>query len=135
MDKGKHILVIDDSPNIIRIVVDGLQKVGFSKITTANDAVQAYGRLKSFSSTPNPVDFILCDLNMPGPSGLDFLKQLRAEAEFVKMPFVMVTTESEKAAIVEAAAAGVSGYVVKPFHFPTLIDRMEKAWLKHQAQG
>jgi two-component system chemotaxis response regulator CheY len=131
VDKDKHILVVDDSPNIRRILVDGLQKLGFVRISTADDAVQGFAKLRSFFGTPTPVAFILSDLNMPGPSGLDFLKQIRTEPDFNKLPFVMVTTESEKAAIVEAAAAGVSGYVVKPFHFPTLMDRMTKAWLKH----
>ena len=96
--KETHILVVDDSLNIRRIVVDSLQRLGFSKITTAEDAVEALGKLKFFSKTPQVVGLVLSDLNMPGPSGLDFLKQMRQEKDLQEIPFVLVTTESEKAA-------------------------------------
>ena len=126
-----HVLVVDDSLNIRRIVVDSLQRLGFSKITTAEDANEALGKLKFFAKTPHAVGLVLSDLNMPGPSGLDFLKTIRTEPEFVGLPFILVTTESEKGAVIEAAAAGVSGYVVKPFNLETLTVKIKGAWKKH----
>ncbi len=129
--KETHVLVVDDSLNIRRIVVDSLQRLGFSKITTAEDAVEALGKLKFFSKTPHAIGLVLSDLNMPGPSGLEFLKQIRAEQEFLILPFLLVTTESEKGAVIEAAAAGVSGYVVKPFNLETLTKKIKDAWKKH----
>jgi len=129
--KETHILVVDDSLNIRRIVVDSLQRLGFSKITTAEDAVEALGKLKFFSKTPHAIGLVLSDLNMPGPSGLDFLKQVRQEKDFETLPFVLVTTESEKGAVIEAAGAGVSGYVVKPFNLETLTKKIKDAWKKH----
>jgi two-component system chemotaxis response regulator CheY len=129
--KETHVLVVDDSLNIRRIVVDSLQRLGFSKITTAEDAVEALGKLKFFSKTPHAIGLVLSDLNMPGPSGLDFLKQVRSESEFVTLPFLLVTTESEKGAVIEAAGAGVSGYVVKPFNLETLTKKITDAWKKH----
>ena len=130
-----HVLVVDDSLNIRRIVVDSLQRLGFSKITTAEDAFEAQGKLKFFSVSGNPVGLVLSDLNMPGPSGLDFLKQCRADEAFVKLPFLLVTTESEKGAVIEAAAAGVSGYVVKPFNLETLTKKIKDAYKKHYPNG
>ena len=129
--KETHVLVVDDSLNIRRIVVDSLQRLGFSKITTAEDAVEALGKLKFFATSPHAIGLVLSDLNMPGPSGLDFLKQIRNESEFVTLPFLLVTTESEKGAVIEAAAAGVSGYVVKPFNLETLTKKIEAAYKKH----
>jgi two-component system, chemotaxis family, chemotaxis protein CheY len=129
--KETHILVVDDSLNIRRIVVDSLQRLGFTKITTAEDAVEALGKLKFFSKTPHAIGLVLSDLNMPGPSGLDFLKQVRSEKDFETLPFVLVTTESEKGAVIEAAGAGVSGYVVKPFNLETLTKKIKDAWRKH----
>ncbi len=129
--KETHVLVVDDSLNIRRIVVDSLQRLGFSKITTAEDAVEALGKLKFFAKTPHAIGLVLSDLNMPGPSGLDFLRQVRAEKEFEQLPFVLVTTESEKGAVIEAAGAGVSGYVVKPFNLETLTKKINDAWKKH----
>lgn len=129
--KETHVLVVDDSLNIRRIVVDSLQRLGFSKITTAEDAVEALGKLKFFVKTPHAIGLVLSDLNMPGPSGLEFLKQIRAEKEFLTLPFLLVTTESEKGAVIEAAGAGVSGYVVKPFNLETLTKKIKDAWRKH----
>jgi two-component system, chemotaxis family, chemotaxis protein CheY len=129
--KETHILAVDDSLNIRRMVVSSLQRLGFSKITTAEDAVEAMGKLKFFVKTGNAVGLVLSDLNMPGPSGLDFLKQVRAEADFAQLPFILVTTESEKGPVIEAAVSGVSGYIVKPFNIETLGMRIRDAWNKH----
>lgn len=133
--KETHVLVVDDSLNIRRIVVDSLQRLGFSKITTAEDAVEALGKLKFFVKTPHAIGLVLSDLNMPGPSGLDFLKQVRGEKEFLTLPFLLVTTESEKGAVIEAAGAGVSGYVVKPFNLETLTKKIKDAWKKHNPEA
>lgn len=129
--KETHILVVDDSLNIRRIVVDSLQRLGFHKISTAEEAQGAMGKLVFFSKSEKPVGLVLSDLNMPGQSGLDFLKILRADNNFVDLPFLLVTTESEKGSVIEAAMAGVSGYVVKPFNLETLAKRIKDAWIKH----
>lgn len=129
--KETHILVVDDSLNIRRLIVDSLQKLGFIKISTAEDSTEAYGKLTFFLTTPTPVKLVLSDLNMPGPSGLEFLKQVRASTEFSAMPFILITTESEKGAVIEAAVNGVSGYIVKPFNLDTLTKRLGEAHRKH----
>lgn len=129
--KDTHILAVDDSLNIRRMLVSSLQRLGFTKITTAEDAVEAIGKLKFFAKTPNAVGLVLSDLNMPGPSGLDFLKQVRGDATFAQLPFVLVTTESEKGPVIEAAMSGVSSYIVKPFNIETLGMRIKDAWVKH----
>jgi two-component system chemotaxis response regulator CheY len=129
--KETHILAVDDSLNIRRMVVSSLQRLGFNKITTAEDAVEAMGKLKFFAKTPNAIGLVLSDLNMPGPSGLDFLKQVRQDPEFTQLPFVLITTESEKGPVIEAAMSGVSSYIVKPFNIETLNLRITDAWKKH----
>lgn len=133
--KETHILVVDDSLNIRRLVVDSLQKLGFIKISTAEDSNEALGKLAFFVSTPTPVKLVLSDLNMPGPSGLEFLKQVRASQEYAQLPFILVTTESEKGAVIEAAVSGVSGYIVKPFNLETLTKRLNEAFRKHFPEG
>lgn len=130
-NKETHVLVVDDSLNIRRVIVDGLNRLGFIKTTTAEDTSEAIAKLSFFAQTPTPVQLILSDLNMPGPSGLDFLKQLRSMKEYANMPFILITTESEKGAVIEAAVSGVSGYIVKPFNIETLSKRLKEAWKKH----
>ncbi len=129
--KESHILVVDDSVNIRNIICDNLKRLGFSHMETAPDANDAFSKLVSFSKTPNPFTLILSDLNMPGPSGIDFLKQVRETEKFKDIPFVLITTESEKMAVIQAALAGVSAYVVKPFNLDSLTKRLQEAWKKH----
>lgn len=129
--KETHILVVDDSLNIRRLVVDNLNRLGFKKITTAEDANEAMKKLNASYETENPVKLVLSDLNMPGPSGLDFLKQVRSVTSFKTLPFLLVTTESEKGAVIEAAMSGVSAYIVKPFNLETLTKRLGEAYKKH----
>lgn len=126
-----HILVVDDSLNIRRFVVENLQKLGFVKISTAEDVPEAQSRLSMFADSPTPIRLVLSDLNMPGDSGLDFLKKVRASADNKDLPFILVTTESEKGAVIEAAMAGVSAYIVKPFTIEILTKRLKEAWKKH----
>lgn len=129
-----HILVVDDSINIRQIVCDNLRRMGFIKMETAADANEAFGKLVHYSKTTSPFTLILSDLNMPGPSGLDFLKQVRETDKFKEIPFLLVTTESEKQAVIQAAMSGVSGYVVKPFNIETLTKRLQEAWRKHHPE-
>lgn len=129
--KETSILVVDDSINIRQIIVDNLRRLGFVKIETAADANDAYNKLVQASKGAAPITLILSDLNMPGPSGLDFLKQVRDSAAFKDVPFIMITTESEKQAVIQAAVNGVSSYIVKPFNLETLTKRLGEAWKKH----
>ena len=129
--KETHILVVDDSINIRQIICENLRRIGFVKMETASDANEAFGKLVQFSKSPQPFSLILSDLNMPGPSGLDFLKQVRETDKFKELPFILVTTESEKQAVIQAAMSGVSAYVVKPFNLETLTKRLQEAWRKH----
>ena len=129
--KETHILVVDDSLNIRRLVVDNLNRLGFNSVTTAEDANEAMKKLNDSQETDNPIRLILSDLNMPGPSGLDFLKQVRAISKYATLPFLLVTTESEKGAVIEAAMSGVSAYIVKPFNLDTLTKRLGEAYKKH----
>ncbi len=129
--KETHILVVDDSINIRQIICDNLRRLGFTKMETAGDASEAFGKLVNLSKTQNPFTLILSDLNMPGPSGIDFLKQVREIEKFKDLPFVLITTESEKQAVIQAALAGVSAYIVKPFNLESLTKRLQEAWKKH----
>ncbi|MBX7231216.1 MAG: response regulator [Bdellovibrionales bacterium] len=130
-----HILVVDDSINIRRIVVDHLQKLGFSKIVAAENTAEALEKLKSYKQSGSPIQLVLSDLNMPGPSGLDFLKEVRKDPQYQALPFILITTESEKGAVIEAAVNGVSGYIVKPFNADTLTKRLKEAYRKHYPEG
>jgi two-component system chemotaxis response regulator CheY len=72
------------------------------------------------------IDFLVTDWNMPGMPGLELLKHVRADPKLAKMPVLMLTAEAKREQIVEAAQAGVSGYVIKPFTAITLKEKIDK---------
>ena len=63
---------------------------------------------------------------MPGMTGIELLKAIRADEELAHLPVLMVTAEADKAQIVEAAQAGVSGYIIKPFTAETLKEKLDR---------
>ena len=69
-------------------------------------------------------DFVISDWNMPNMSGLDLLRAIRANDTLKDIPVLMVTAEALKENIVEAAQAGVNGYIVKPFTAKTLKEKI-----------
>lgn len=133
--KNTHILVVDDSANIRRMVVDALGKLEFYKVTTSGDANDAIEKLRHFHSLKTPIGLVLSDLNMPGPSGLDFLKLVRKNPNYADLPFILITTESEKTAVAQAAMNGVSAYIVKPFKLDVLAKRLMDCWKKHNPKA
>ena len=71
-------------------------------------------------------DFVVTDWNMPGMQGIDLLKAIRADDKLKHLPVLLVTAEAKKEQIVEAAQAGVNGYIVKPFTAGTLKEKLDK---------
>lgn len=130
-NKDTKILVVDDSLSHRQLVFDSLKKLGFKSITTSENVNDAFMKLNSEQDKGTPFNLILSDLNMPGLSGLDFLKMVRDTEKFRTLPFLLITTESEKGAVIQAAMNGVSSYIVKPFSVETLTKRLDEAWRKH----
>ena len=121
MDKNMKILVVDDFSTMRRIIKNLLRDLGFTNISEADDGQTALPMLQN-----GDFDFLVTDWNMPGMTGIDLLKAVRADAKLQGMPVLMVTAEAKKDQIVEAAQAGVNGYVVKPFTAETLKEKIEK---------
>lgn len=124
-------LVVDDFATMRKIIKKVLVELGYSNIEEADDGKPALEALKNAHSTGNPFQFVISDWNMPGMTGIDLLKACKADPNFKNLPFMLVTAESEQKNIVEAAKAGVSDYVVKPFNANTLKGKLEKIWTKH----
>lgn len=121
MDKNMKILVVDDFSTMRRIVKNLLGDLGFKNIEEADDGNTALPKLQSGS-----FDFLVTDWNMPGMTGIDLLKAVRADPKLANIPVLMVTAESKREQIIEAAQAGVNGYVVKPFTAGTLEEKISK---------
>jgi len=115
------ILVVDDFSTMRRIIKNLLRDLGFTNTQEADDGITALPILQSGN-----FDFLVTDWNMPGMTGLDLLKEVRKDANLVSLPVLMVTAESKREQIIEAAQAGVNGYVVKPFTAATLKEKIDK---------
>ncbi|QOC21187.1 chemotaxis response regulator CheY [Wenzhouxiangella sp. AB-CW3] len=128
MDKNMQLLVVDDFSTMRRIIRNQLRELGFSNIKEADDGKSALQVLRS-----TPIDFVVTDWNMPGVTGLELLKTMRADDDLKSIPVLMVTAEAKRDQIVAAAEAGVNGYVVKPFTAETLKDKLEKVFERLEA--
>lgn len=115
------ILVVDDFSTMRRIIKNLLRDLGFTNTAEADDGTAALPMLQA-----GGFDFVITDWNMPGMQGIDLLKAVRADPKLQKLPVLMVTAESKRDQIVEAAQAGVNGYIVKPFTAVTLKEKIEK---------
>jgi CheY-like chemotaxis protein len=103
------ILLVDDSKMQLHLTEKMLVDLGYKNIETALSVDAAKEVL-----VKQQIDLIFSDWHMPGASGLDFVKYIRATKKFSAIPFIMVTTEHEKSNIFEAAKAGIQNYVFKP---------------------
>ncbi|MDH5444597.1 MAG: chemotaxis response regulator CheY [Gammaproteobacteria bacterium] len=121
MDTNMKILVVDDFSTMRRIIKNLLNDLGFMNIVEADDGNTALPVLKK-----GGIDFLVTDWNMPGMTGIELLKQVRADDKLNTLPVLMVTAEQKREQIVEAAEAGVNGYIVKPFTAQTLKEKMSK---------
>lgn len=128
MSSSIRFLVVDDFSTMRRIIKNFLNELGYSHVTEADDGKTALPVLKA-----GGIDFVITDWNMPGMPGLDLLKQIRSDPATQKLPVLMVTAEAKREQIVEAAQAGVSGYVVKPFTAQVLKEKIEKILASQQA--
>lgn len=124
------ILIVDDFSTMRRIIKNLLRDLGFNNTHEADDGLTALPMLQNGN-----YDFLVTDWNMPGMQGIDLLKAVRADAKLATLPVLMVTAEAKREQIVEAAQAGVNGYIVKPFTAATLKEKIDKIFERIEASG
>ena len=125
-DKNLKFLVVDDFSTMRRIVRNLLKELGFTNVDEAEDGVVALQKLKN-----GHFQFVITDWNMPNMTGIDLLKNIRADGELKALPVLMITAEAKKENIIEAAQSGASGYIVKPFTAAVLEEKLNKIFEKH----
>ncbi len=126
-------LVVDDFSNMRKIIKKVLSDLGYHNIVEAVDGHNAFQLMAEAAKQSEPFEFIIADWNMPNMSGLDLLKKCRTEEPFRKIPFMMVTAESEQTQILEALKVGVTEYVIKPFSAAKLKEKLESSYKKLNA--
>lgn len=110
IDRTSPILIVDDYSRMLRIIRNLLRQLGYEQVEEASDGASALDKLRQ-----KPFRLVISDWNMEPMSGLELLRQVRADPALAELPFIMVTAEARAAKIAEAQQAGVSGYIIKPF--------------------
>jgi len=128
VDKSMPILVVDDFASMRQMLRRTLASFGFKNISEAAGAVDAVRKIEEGEH----FDFVICDWNMPQMTGLEFLNYVRRSKKMGRIPFLMITAEAQRENIVQAAKAGVSQYIVKPFTAEMLQVKLESIFSKPQ---
>lgn len=119
VDKSMQVLVVDDYKSMTRIVRNMLAQLGFTHVDEAPSGEAAMNLIRD-----RDYGLILSDWNMEPMSGLELLKQVRADGRTGRIPFVMVTAEAKVENVLAARQAGVSNYVIKPFTLAVLRQKL-----------
>lgn len=116
----KTILVVDDSPTMLKLLKSLLSVASYNSVT-ASDATQALDHLSK-----QPFDAMLTDLNMPGMNGIELVAEVRKLAAAKAMPILILSTEGEASRRDEAKKAGANGWLVKPVAGPDLVATLKR---------
>ncbi|RBW47452.1 chemotaxis protein CheY [Psychromonas sp. B3M02] len=121
MNKEMKVLIVDDFSTMRRIIKNLLRDLGFTNTYEADDGHTALPMLKN-----GDFEFVVTDWNMPIMEGIQLLKEIRKDPNLKHLPVLMVTAEAKREQIIEAAQAGVNGYIIKPFTAGTLKEKLDK---------
>jgi two-component system, chemotaxis family, chemotaxis protein CheY len=119
VDKNMNVLIVDDYKTMLRIIRNLLKQLGFNNVDEATDGAMALQMLRV-----GTYGLVISDWNMEPMTGLQLLREVRADAKLKPVPFIMVTAESKSENVIAAKEAGVSNYIVKPFNAETLKTKM-----------
>ena len=127
------ILVVDDSRNMRELIVTILSEIGFTNYIQAGNGQEALDKMGEQHDKGAPVQLILSDYDMPGMSGLEYLKSLRDDDRFKNLPFIVVSAHGQFNAIVDIVQAGADAFIVKPFEKRALVEKIAAAWNKRNS--
>ncbi|MCK5041085.1 MAG: response regulator [Sphingomonadales bacterium] len=114
------LLVVEDSKQMRKVLQSMLSEIGVNQVFLAKDGAEA---LVFLADCDDMIDAVFCDWNMPIMSGVELLRQVRSvDAE---MPFIMITGRKDENSVLEAKAAGITGYMTKPFSLNELESKVK----------
>lgn len=120
VDKNMKVLIVDDYNTMLRILRNLLKQLEFLNVEEASDGQAALEKVRA----EGDYGLIISDWNMEPMTGIQFLREVRADENLKHIPFIMVTAESKSENVIAAKEAGVSNYIVKPFNAETLKAKM-----------
>jgi two-component system chemotaxis response regulator CheY len=130
VDNNLKILIVDDFSTMRRIIKGLLHELGYGNVAEADDGSTALPMLQG-----GGFEFLITDWNMPNMPGLQLIQAVRADPRLATLPILMVTAEAKREQIIEAAKAGINGYIVKPFTANTLKEKIDKIFERVPAKA
>lgn len=122
-------IVVDDMEILTLMLLKQLQEIGIAQIKRVKDGEEAISEIEKAYEEKTPFDLVLCDWNMPNKTGLEVLKHLRKKNEFKRLPFIMITSETEKRQIMLAKKNGITDYIAKPCSSEILKEKIERIFI------
>jgi two-component system, chemotaxis family, chemotaxis protein CheY len=123
LDTSKRVLIAEDNPNLRKVIVNIVKKIGYEHVMEAEDGEIAWQFIQR-----GGVQLVLTDWAMPGLDGLQLLRKIRkSNAPTCDIPFLMITAADTKHAILEAGKEGVDAYIIKPFSVATISEKIQEA--------
>ncbi|MDH3892603.1 MAG: response regulator [candidate division Zixibacteria bacterium] len=116
------ILVVDDSPTVVKFVSFSLKKSGY-EVVTACDGMDA---IEKISNLTEQISLVITDLNMPNLDGYGLIEALRQNPEHVGTPIIILSSEDGEEDRKKGIEVGASSYLVKPFKASVLIDEVSR---------
>lgn len=119
----KKILAVDDSSSIRKLVEFSLKSRGYSVVSAEN------GQIGLEALAKDDFDAVVLDINMPKIDGFEFLRRIKANAAYVSLPILILTTEGQDRDKQKAMELGATDYLVKPFkptELITIIDNLSQ---------
>ena len=114
------VLVVKDYKTMIRIIRNLLKQLGFVNVDEAGDGSAALNMMRQKN-----YGLVISDWNMEPMTGFELLREVRADDQLSRTPFIMVTAESKTENVIAAKKAGVNNYIVKPFNAATLKAKID----------
>ena len=119
-----RILVVDDEEDLLSILAEQLKRGGYRVVDTAVDGLEALEKTQKAMREGDRYDIIISDWKMPNLTGIEFLERLRKNPFYEKTPFILLTSVDEEEKVRQAVLAGVTDYIVKPFLFKIVAQRL-----------
>jgi two-component system, chemotaxis family, chemotaxis protein CheY len=119
VDLNMPVLIVDDYKTMLRIIRNLLKQIGFNNVDEATDGKAALEKMQQ-----RKYGLVISDWNMEPMTGLELLKEVRADDKLRPTPFIMITAESKTENVIAAKQAGVNNYIVKPFNAATLKTKL-----------
>src|SRR6516165_2638379 len=115
MTDARHILVVDDEPQITRVLRTTLSTHGYD-LRVANDGDAALDVMKDWAP-----DLVITDLSMPNMTGIELCRKIRTRSQ---IPIIVLSVKGEERTKIEALDAGADDYITKPFSMNELLARV-----------